>query len=109
MNKTKGYAEIQTLLFEATAKTRGVNTENRRLPGDPYNYNLWDIADWTCLPVYIILNKFLPVIQPESTPICKAGFFGTLNLTEDALYPDQKFTQDSIVLLEKLLPEFFFL
>ncbi|TVY48092.1 hypothetical protein LOCC1_G002056 [Lachnellula occidentalis] len=109
MNRIRGYEEIQGLLYTTTATARGKNTESRRSYDDPYNFQLWDIADWTCLSVYIILISFLPVIQRDHVPVCKPGYFGKLNLNEDVLYPGEKFTQDKIVLLERLLPEIMFL
>lgn len=109
MSQIQGYQEIQGLIYVTAATTRGMNPEFRRSPRDPYNYNLFDIADWTGLPVYIILDSFLDVIQPGSVPICKTGWFGTLNLNEDILDPEQKFTQDNIFLLERFIPEFIFL
>ncbi|TVY20665.1 hypothetical protein LARI1_G001186 [Lachnellula arida] len=109
MNGIRGYWEIQGLLYITTATARGQDTESRRSIGDPYNYQLWDIADWTCLNVYIILKSFLPVIQRGRVPVCKPGYFGKLNLNEDVLYPGEKFTQDEIVLLERLIPELMFL
>ncbi|TVY35480.1 hypothetical protein LSUB1_G004598 [Lachnellula subtilissima] len=109
VNRIRGYYEIQGLLYMTTAKTRGQDPESRKSYDDPYNYQLWDIADWTCLNIYIILGSFLQVIQRGHVPVCKPGHFGKLNLNEDVLYPDEKFTQDKIVLLELLIPEFMFL
>ena len=104
-----GYRSVQGFLYVAVAAQRGQNPGSKMHPTDPYNYALFDIADWTCLPVYIILDSFLPVIQPTGVPICKQGYFGKLNLREDVLSPREKFTQDKIVLLERLLPEFMFM
>ena len=109
MNQISGYKEIQGLLYMTTAMTRRQDTENRLSRDDPYNYHLFEIADWTGLPVYIILISFLSVIQRGRVPVCKAGHFGKLNLSEDVLNPREKFTQDKIVLLEHIIPEFIFL
>ncbi|KAL2071993.1 hypothetical protein VTL71DRAFT_11336 [Oculimacula yallundae] len=111
MDDIKSYVEVQAFLMTTVALARGEDPHPsaRRSPGDPYNYRLWDIADWIGPPVYIILLSFLPVYQPGSVPICKPGHFGILNLSEDLLYPDQKFQQDEIVLLERFIPEIIFL
>lgn len=109
MNQIHGYLEIQTILLAHAAAARGEDPGRRRSAGDPYNYQLWDVADWTCLNVYIILRTFLPVIQHGRVPVCKPGYFGKLNLNEDVLYPDEKTTQDEIVLLERFIPELMFL
>ena len=108
-SKIKGYEQIQGLLYMTTAVTRGQDPDRRTAPDDPYNYQLWDIADWTGLPVYIILISFMDVIEPGEVPVCKSGYFGMLNLKEDVLNPKEKFIQDKIVLLERLIPEFMFM
>ena len=109
MQQITGYEEIQGLLYVAVATIRRVDFEYRSRPGDLYNFQLFDIADWTCLPVYVILYSFLDAIEPGNVPICKAGYFGKLNLGEDLLTPEEKFTQDKIVLLERFIPEIIFL
>ena len=108
-NQLKSYDSVQGFLFQVVAIQRGVNPDARLRPRDHYNYRLFDIADWTCLPVYIMLNSFLDVIHPNQVPICKPGHFGRLNMTEEIVDPRQKFSQDQIVLFERLLPEFVFL
>lgn len=109
MSRIKGYQEIQGLLYATIAMNRGKNNNDRGSPQDSYNYELFDIADWTGLPVYLMLNSFLDVVQPGQPPVCKPGCFGKLNLNEDVLSPREKFTQDKIVLFERVLPEFIFL
>jgi hypothetical protein len=104
-----GFKTTQGFLFHLAALQRGQDPARKMHPDDQYNYNLLDIADWTCFPVYLILNAFLPVIEHNNAPVCKPGFFGNLNLNEDVLDPRQKFIQDKIVLFERLLPEFMFL
>lgn len=108
-DQMRGYENIERLLHVNSALNMGLSVGSLRSAGDPYNYELWELADWTGLNVYISLKSFLPVIQNDSVPICKPGYFGELNLNEDILNPAQKFTQDQIVLLERLLPEFMFL
>ena len=105
-----GFEKIHGYLYMATAMDRGQDVDHKISPDHPYNYRLWDVADWTCHAVYINLASFLNVVKPGSSiPICKAGYFGKLNLTEDLLNPAEKFQQDEIVLLEHLLPELMFL
>jgi hypothetical protein len=45
VGKIRGYQQVHDLLYLAVAMTRGVNANDRRLQGDPYNYRLFDIAD----------------------------------------------------------------
>jgi hypothetical protein len=104
-----GFKMVQGFLFNLAAIQRGQDPSRKMHPDDQYNYALFDIADWTCLPVYIILNAFLPVIQHNNAPVCKPGYFGKLNLNEDVLDPREKFIQDKIVLLERLIPELTFI
>ncbi|KAH8805514.1 hypothetical protein F5884DRAFT_448221 [Xylogone sp. PMI_703] len=99
---------LQKFMYIRAAQDRGLNHHDKICPDDPYNFHLFDIADWLCLPVYQILSSFLPVIQQSRIPICKPEFFGKLDLVEHALDPREKFNQDKIVLLERLLPEFMF-
>jgi hypothetical protein len=86
-----------------------IDVERRIRPKDVYNFDLHDIADWTCLPVYTILDSFLPLIQSNSIPICTPGYLGSLNMTKDLLHPREKFQQDNIVLSERFLPKIKFL
>ncbi|TVY78229.1 hypothetical protein LSUE1_G004193 [Lachnellula suecica] len=87
----------------------GQDVESRRSPEDPYNYYLFDIADWTAHSVYLLLIAFMHIRQSGLGPVCQPGYFGELNLNEDVLYPGAKFIQDKIFLLERFLPELIFL
>ncbi|CAG8981259.1 hypothetical protein HYALB_00003857 [Hymenoscyphus albidus] len=107
MAEIKGYPQIQNLLFTATAMTRGLHPDCRRSPDDPYNYDLDEIADWTALPVYLLLWTYLQVIQRRGhiVPICKPEHRGTLNLNGDHPNPEEKYKQDKIFLCEHFIPE----
>lgn len=96
------YHKVAGLLNMAVAITRGVDSSFRQQEGDVINMELKDIADFTCLPVYIILNSFLPVLDGQHVPIMKPGFFGKVDLTGRRLSWREKFNQDKIVLLEFL-------
>ncbi len=100
---------LHNFLYISAAQQRGQNPFLKLHPQDSYNLNLFDVADWTCLPVYIILSSFLPVIKDRQSPICKAGYFGEIDMKGDMLNPRQKFAQDKIVLLERFVPELMFL
>lgn len=102
------YEFIQNFLFAAAASQRGIEPLDRQLPDDVYNFALFDVADWTGLHVYSILDSFLDVIQPGEVPVCKAGYFGRLNLKDEKRSAREKFTQDTIVLLERFIPEVMF-
>lgn len=99
------YEKIALLLQMVVAVTRGVDPSFRHQKGDIINMDLQDIADFTCLPVYIILSSFLPVLEGSSVPVMKPGFFGEVDLSGQPLSWRAMFNQDKIVLLE-LLPEY---
>jgi hypothetical protein len=107
-SRLEGYDMVQGILFQHVAGQRRQNLSRRIHPDDAYNYALFDIADWTCLHAYIILDSFLPIWRIDA-PVCKPGYFGKLNMKEEILNPREKFAQDKIVLLEMLLPELKFL
>jgi hypothetical protein len=95
-----------TLLFQKTiAITRDVDPAFRQQKGDLINMDLRDVADFTCLPTYIFLSSFLPVIQGSIAPVMKPGFFGDVDLSGQPLSWRDTVNQDKIVLLE-LFPEY---
>jgi hypothetical protein len=99
------YEKIGLLLQSVVAVTRGVDPNFRQQRGDVINMELIDIADFICLPVYIILSSFLDVLDGSTVPVMKPGFFGEVDLSGAQLSWRAMFNQDKIVLLE-LLPEF---
>lgn len=78
--------------------------------GLPYNVELSDVADSCFLGVGILLESFLPVIQPGRAPIYKTGHFGVYNPKADrvTMSAAEKFREDKILLLE-VLPDFYLL
>ncbi|KAI0021009.1 hypothetical protein F4780DRAFT_739756 [Xylariomycetidae sp. FL0641] len=98
---------FQQLMYVTACTVRGENMEARPDPSVPYNINLEDVADWCYLPTHILLQSFIPVLQPGELPVFKKGYFGTYNASarRDRMSPGERFNEDKILLLQ-LLPEF---
>lgn len=97
---------IQKYLYTFAAIQRGQDPSAKLLAGDPYNYLLFDIADWTCFYIWGMVQSFLTVVKPQGVPICTPGFYGQVSWSEEPMNPRKKFEQDKIILLERLLPEY---
>jgi len=65
-----------------------------------YNYRMFEIADWVCMPVYLLLKAYGKEVKD------KVGCYGDLFLSKSKIEPCKKHTQDKIVLYQHLLPEF---
>lgn len=88
------------------AANKNQDLRYKELPTDPYNFDTFEIADWTCFPVYQILETFLETVQ-NNVNFGGSGHHGMLNLKEDDLRDARKkYILDTIVLLERLMPEF---
>ncbi|EPE36917.1 hypothetical protein GLAREA_09080 [Glarea lozoyensis ATCC 20868] len=127
------YELIQDLIYGATAECRGQDIDYRKSESHVYNHDMFDIADWTGLPVYLILSIFLDEIKrkriegnmPAAWKIqrkkVKAAMknypapiaFDYKNVkfdsSTDLLNPDCKWDCDVSILLSTHLPEFVFL
>jgi hypothetical protein len=107
--KIAGYEKVGIYLYMAIAVGRGINPSFRYKTDDVINMDLQDIADFTCLPVSIILKSFLPVLAAcPAFPVYKPGFFGKIDSSGRPLSWRDRFKQDKIILLE-FLPEFCYL
>jgi hypothetical protein len=99
------YQKIAMLLQMAVAVTRGLDPNLRHREDDVINMDLVNIADFVCIPEYIILSSFLNVLDEKSVPVMKPGFFGNVDLSGEPLSWRAMFHQNKIVLLE-FMPEF---
>jgi hypothetical protein len=100
-----GYNQIQGILYLAIAQSRGVEPTSRQQPEDVINMDLQDIADFTSMPVYILLSSFLPVLEGGPVPVMKPGYFGEIDRSGRPLSWRERFNQHKIALLD-LLPDF---
>lgn len=66
-----------------------------------------DVAEWCYPGVASLLHSFVLVIQSDSIPLYKPGYFGVYNLKADRsqMSVPGKFNEDKLILME-LLPEF---
>lgn len=103
--KVTTYDQIQGIIYLAIADSRGEDPSARQQADDVINMKLKDVADFTCLPVYIILDSFLPVLEDGVVPVLKPGFFGEIDRSGRQLSWRQRFNQHKIALLD-LLPDF---
>jgi len=62
---------------------RGEDPEFRQRVDDMVNFNMLDVAEWQYMPVYTILESFLPVIQTGHAPVIKPEHFGIYDVLAD--------------------------
>lgn len=104
----KDVQELQTLLYSLAAINRGMLDASPSMHlGLTFNENLADVVDWCYAGIGSLLLSFLPVIQEDSVPVYKSGYFGTYDHKADRnkMSLTEKFHEDKILIFE-LLPEF---
>ena len=72
---------------------------------DIINVELKDVADFTSMPVYVILSSFLPVLEEGLILVVKPDFFGEIDLSRRPLSRLDNFNQHKMLPLD-LLPDF---
>ncbi|KAH8649226.1 hypothetical protein BX600DRAFT_484115 [Xylariales sp. PMI_506] len=97
--------EIQVTLYEAACLARGIH--DPPTPGLTFNVEMADFADWSYIPTATLLQGFVRVIQDNSIPVYKTGYYGTYDPKANRAKMSfvEKFSEDKLLLLE-LLPEF---
>ena len=100
------YEDMQSLFYSAQCHHRGVDPLQRNSPDDPFPFEVYDLAEDTCLPAYIIMEALSHVVSPGYVPMYKPGHFGVLDTQTpwDRMSPREKFQHDKILLLE-LFPD----
>ncbi|RAH73274.1 uncharacterized protein BO66DRAFT_435703 [Aspergillus aculeatinus CBS 121060] len=99
--------DVQTVVYNLAALSRGIFAPPSMEVGLPYNENLADTAEWCYLPTKILLESFANVLQANHQPVFRKGHFGIYDPKADRgrMSLGQKFNEDKIILLS-ILPEF---
>ena len=100
------YEDMQSLFYGAQCHHRGVDPSHRDAPEDPFLFEVYDLAEDTCLPAYIIMEALSHVLSPGHVPMYKPGHFGVLDTQTPwvRMRPREKFQHDKLLLLE-LFPD----
>lgn len=99
--------DLQMIVFETGCVTRGeVGPASQEL-GLAFNVRMADLAEWCYLGVGSLLQSFVPIIQKNSIPVYKPGYFGVYDpkANRAEMSVAEKFHEDKLLLLE-VLPEF---
>ncbi|KAL8915636.1 MAG: hypothetical protein Q9172_006818 [Xanthocarpia lactea] len=97
-----GYEEISRLFYAVQCVHRGHHPNYKERADDHFNFKMYDIAEESMLPTYIILSSLQDVISPVHALVYKPGHFGNRDKrTTWAQKPArEKFQDDKLVLLE---------
>ena len=99
---TSDYESIIKIFYSAQGLHRGHDPNVKQQTGDPYNFDVYDLAEEVMLPTYIFLDSLQRIISPGSVPIYKPGHFGTRDTRTSwtTKSPREKFHDDRIILME---------
>ncbi|KAK6499500.1 hypothetical protein TWF506_004130 [Arthrobotrys conoides] len=83
---------------------------SRRRAGEPFDLDTLEIADWSHAMATILLQSFIPVLQPGHCPFYRKGHFGPVDTSKpyNQRSNEQKFQSDREAVLD-VLGEFVFL
>ena len=100
---------IQQIIYDSAALTRGISVAPSTEIGLPYNKNMADIAEWCYMPTKVLLEFFANFLQVNEShlPVFRQGSLGTYDPKADRerMSLGQKFNEDKTILLS-ILPEF---
>ncbi|OCL05854.1 hypothetical protein AOQ84DRAFT_399341 [Glonium stellatum] len=104
------YADAEKIIkifYVAQCLTHGEDPMYKERPDDGLNFKMYDVGSLAFLPTLVLLSSFASVLEVNSTPIMKPGFYGHYNASSDrkAKSSREKFLEDKIILLEAL-PDF---
>ncbi|KAI8210821.1 hypothetical protein K4K52_011656 [Colletotrichum sp. SAR 10_76] len=103
-----GVWRIARLHYFAAALSGGFSLEDLGLSvegannGMTFNCKTYDIANATYTIAYKFLKEFQAVLQPNTLPLFKPGFFGTYDPTSkfETKSPEDKFQEDQVIMME---------
>ncbi|KAK6338560.1 hypothetical protein TWF730_002623 [Orbilia blumenaviensis] len=101
---------IPTTLYKLKCLLDGIFPNlGRRRPGDPFNLETLESADWTLAMATLFLESFIPVIQPKCSPFYRKGHFGPVDSSKpySQRSNEEKFDNDREAALD-ILGEFVF-
>jgi hypothetical protein len=98
---------LQELVYASSCLCRGEHASPDTKLGLTFSLDMADVAEWCYLGVASLLQSFVPVIQSDTIPLYRPGYFGVYNSKADRsqMSVPEKFNEDKLILME-LLPEF---
>ena len=96
------YESIMHIFYGAQCIHRGLDPSSKQRPGDPFNFEVYDLAEEVMLPTYIVIESLQRVISPNQLPLYKPGHLGTRDTTTAWTEKSdrEKFRDDQLVLME---------
>ena len=96
------YESIMHIFYGAQCIHRGLNPSSKQRPDDPFNFEVYDLAEDIMVPTFIVLESLQRVITPNQLPLYKPGHLGFRDTatawTEKS--DREKFRDDRLVLME---------
>ena len=100
--KKSDYESMMHIFYSAQSLHLGHDPSSKQRPEDPFNFDVYDLAEEIMLPTYIVVESLSRVIEPDDLPVYKPGFFGTRDTKRGWTQKSarEKFHDDQLVLLE---------
>ncbi|KAF3189616.1 hypothetical protein TWF225_002757 [Orbilia oligospora] len=102
---------ISTTMYKLRCLLDNVPSDaSRRRANEPFDLETLDTADWALATATILLQSFIPVLQPGHCPFYRKGHFGPVDTSKPYTKRsnEQKFQSDREAVLD-ILGEFVFL
>ena len=96
------YESIMLIFYGAQCIHRGLNPSSKQRPQDPFNFEVYDLAEEVMVPTYIVLESLQRVVSPNELPLYKPGHLGIRDTTTAWTEKSdrEKFRDDRLVLME---------
>ncbi|KAK2868016.1 hypothetical protein FQN49_003244 [Arthroderma sp. PD_2] len=101
-DKFGGSEKILQAVFLAQSRDMGEDEAYRELPGDEFNFRIWEASSEIFFPTYLCLQAFIPMVSQRNMPMYKPGFYGVYDPTSnrEQKTPREKFKEDKVILTE---------
>ncbi|KAF3922271.1 hypothetical protein ABW20_dc0104637 [Dactylellina cionopaga] len=76
-----GSENLPRTIFMLTSMLHGGNPTKKRRPTDPFNLDNFELADWSLATTMVLIESFIPVIQPKAVPFYRKGNWGRVDPT----------------------------
>ncbi|KAF3906750.1 hypothetical protein AA313_de0203461 [Arthrobotrys entomopaga] len=92
----QGADNLPRTFFMVNALLTGRNPEFRQRRTDPFNLEVYSIADWTLGTAMVLLESYIPVIQPKVVSFYRKGNWGVVDSSKpyDKRSTEEKFDND---------------
>lgn len=96
------YESIMQDFYCAQCLHRGHDPASKQRSDDPFNFDVYDLAEEVMMPTYIVLEGLQEVLAPDILPVYKPGYFGARD--RRTIWAQKsvrdKFQDDRLVLME---------